>query len=941
MNLDTRQDQRISEILDLIIQITSGNLSARGNPSERGDELDAIIVGLNMLGEELSASFEAVRKARDELEERVQERTLELTAANQAFQAEIVERHRVAQTLREAEARYRALVESSPAVTYLAALDEIGSVLYVSPQIEAMLGFAPAEWQAAPALWSKQLHPADRERALAEYSRAGETGEPFHSEYRLLRRDGRVVWVQDTAGMVHDEAGQVHFMHGLMIDITDRKQAEQEEREQRAFAEALSHIAATLNSTLDLNEVLDHILANVGRVVEHDAANIMLVDAERGTARVVHGRGYAERGLESAVLALRFNVADVANLRQMAETGRPCLVPDVQVYPGWVDLAETRWLHSFVGAPIRVKGQVVGFLNLDSATPGFFSRTHAERLQAFADQAAIAVENARLFEDVRRSAENLAALHATLVGITSQMESSTLLQTIVERATQLLAGASGGLYLCDPDNQQARCVVSYNTLHDYTGVVLKYGEGAAGTVALTGKPLILDDYRTWPGRAAVYEEERPFTALISAPMIWQDQVIGVIHVMHNVEHWRFTERDLELLTLFAGQAAIAVHNARLYDTIRAYSEELEQRVAKRTAELERERNQMRTILDTAGEGIVVTDPNWAIVYANQAAERITGYAFAEMQGQNPRLLKSGLTLADVFEDVGRTLARGEVWRGEVINRRKDGAPYNAALTVSPLKSADDVIIGYVSVQRDITRDKELDRLKIQLVSRVGHELRTPVTNVHLYVELLERGNPRKREQYLKTLHQETERLRRLVEGYLELSQLDADEVAIRLAPVDLNQLAADLVSGQQPQAAKRDLSLDYHPAPDLPAALADADLLARAMSILLENALNYTSPVGSVTCTTGVRASGDQEWVTFAVQDTGPGITPEEMPRLFERFYRGAAARDYTVPGAGLGLAIGKAIADKLGGRITAESQPGRGATFTLWLKPAPEDTPE
>jgi len=175
-------------------------------------------------------------------------------------------------------------------------------------------------------------------------------------------------------------------------------------------------------------------------------------------------------------------------------------------------------------------------------------------------------ERKRADEALRRRAEELAALQANVLEIATPHDLPTLLQTVVERAAQLLNARGGGLYLCDPDRKEVRCVVSYNTLLDYTGTTLAFGEGAAGIVAQSGKPLIIDDYRVWNKRAVVYEGEQPFTCILSVPMIWQNQVMGVIHILDNVESRRFTETDLALLTLFANHAAIAVENTRLYET---------------------------------------------------------------------------------------------------------------------------------------------------------------------------------------------------------------------------------------------------------------------------------------------------------------------------------------------------------------------------------------
>jgi len=182
---------------------------------------------------------------------------------------------------------------------------------------------------------------------------------------------------------------------------------------------------------------------------------------------------------------------------------------------------------------------------------------------------------ATIFEDItdrkqfeaelRRRIDELSALYQTIIDIISVQELPDLLNTIVMRAVDLLDCTSGGLYLCNPELERARCVVSYNTPDDYTGTVLAYGEGAAGIVAATGKPLIIDDYQTWEERAEAFEVDHPFSAVISAPMLWHGRVIGVIHVLHDTQKHKFTEEDLQLLTSFANQAAIAVENSRLFE----------------------------------------------------------------------------------------------------------------------------------------------------------------------------------------------------------------------------------------------------------------------------------------------------------------------------------------------------------------------------------------
>lgn len=228
---------------------------------------------------------------------------------------------------------------------------------------------------------------------------------------------------------------------------------------------------------------------------------------------------------------------------------------------------------------------------------------------------------------------------------------------------------------------------------------------------------------------------------------------------------------------------------------------------------------------------------------------------------------------------------------------------------------------------------ELDRLKDEFVSRISHELRTPIANIRLYLGLLEHGKPEKHTDYLQTLQRETARLNKLIEDLLAISQLDLGQADINRVPVDVNRLTAHLQPDWQAAADERGLTLAITPAESLPPALADLPLLTRAIANLMSNALNYTPRGGHIWLMTAVRPRDEVDWVTITIADTGPGIGPDELPNLFERFYRGRAARNYKVPGTGLGLAMCKEILDKLGGAVTVESVEGHGAAFTLWLR--------
>lgn len=213
---------------------------------------------------------------------------------------------------------------------------------------------------------------------------------------------GAAMRAQQTAQALRDREQR---LHATAADITERRRAEELAREERAWADALREATAALTGAFSLDEVLDRILEQAGRVLAHDAATIMLIEGDR--ARVVRSRGYKERGLGETVSDLAIPIASVPSLHYMAETGRSLAVPYAQSFPGWGNWPARQWIRSHASAPIRSHGKVIGFLNLDNELPNHYSQLDAERLQVFADQAGLAIEHARLYDSLAQANEQL------------------------------------------------------------------------------------------------------------------------------------------------------------------------------------------------------------------------------------------------------------------------------------------------------------------------------------------------------------------------------------------------------------------------------------------------------------------------------------------------------------------------------------------------------
>jgi signal transduction histidine kinase len=235
---------------------------------------------------------------------------------------------------------------------------------------------------------------------------------------------------------------------------------------------------------------------------------------------------------------------------------------------------------------------------------------------------------------------------------------------------------------------------------------------------------------------------------------------------------------------------------------------------------------------------------------------------------------------------------------------------------------------------DVSHLKELERLKSRFVSNVSHELRTPITTIVLYAKLI-RNHPESLNDYIDPLVREAEREAELVENILQISRLDAGRLEFEPRPTRLNRLVGESIDSLEVLAKRQGLTLASQLAQPEPVAAADPERLQQVLNNLVENAIHYTAEGGEVVVSTGRQQTEEETWVTVTVADSGIGIPEDELPHVFERFYRGEQPRREQISGSGLGLAIVKEIVELHGGRVTVESEVGSGSTFTVWLPPS------
>ncbi|HVO33661.1 MAG TPA: ATP-binding protein [Elusimicrobiota bacterium] len=353
--------------------------------------------------------------------------------------------------------------------------------------------------------------------------------------------------------------------------------------------------------------------------------------------------------------------------------------------------------------------------------------------------------------------------------------------------------------------------------------------------------------------------------------------------------------------------------------------EMAANIEDKVRELSRERTQLATILSALIEAVIAVDHQGRILLLNPAAERLFGVRSADVRG---RPFLEGLRHSLLRDVLSETLTRQRVIRQEITVH----SPDEHVLSVHSIPvSYGENETGVLAALHDLTDLRKLERVRQEFVANASHELKTPLTAIKGFVETLLEGaleDPKHNRSFLETIEEQTQRLMRLIEDLLDLSAIEAKRMDYRMEPVALPDVADRLIRGLTPMAKAKGLRIQNRFDERMPKVRADREKLAQILMNLLDNAIKFNSPGGTVL----LEAESNDHLMHISVRDTGVGIAPDDLPRVFERFFRGDKSHSHETIGTGLGLAIVKHLVEAHGGTVTAESQLGKGSVFHFTL---------
>ena len=691
---------------------------------------------------------------------------------------------------------------------------------------------------------------------------------------------------------------------------SQRRLEESYQREQgrRQLADTLREVAKILTGTLEHQRVLDLILEQLENVTTYHRATVMLLTDDKRNLRVVAGHDKMGGEFEHVTVPVDRYPMNAAVLAEK----QPLLIPNVVDDDRWQPTETMSSVHSFINAPLLAQDQPIGLLAVGRRDDVPYTEDDAQTVFAFATQAAVALENARLYAETKRRVAELATLTDVGQALSSTLRVDEVFQLIYAQTRRVMYAKNMIIMLHDQAGHEIECAFSNNPDDVAPGVRFPADTGLTGYIIKHRRSVLLRDSVDEGIRELGLEMAgQPSASWLGVPMMMGERVLGVIIVQHYTTPNVYDESHQVLLETIASQAAIAIENARLFE------------------EVQREKQYSESLVVNSPAAIVVVDTDHNVTSWNPAAEKLFGYSQAEALGRRTDDLVATEAIRAQALAYTRQAARGEVVRAITQRSRRDGTMVDVELLAVPL-IVEDEQVGTLAIYHDITElqrarqeAEAANRAKSAFLATMSHEIRTPMNGViGMTSLLLDTDLTPEQHEFTETIRQSGDALLTIINDVLDFSKIEAGRMDLESQPFDLRQCVESALDLVATKAAEKGLEMIYTVDDQVPAAVVgDATRLRQILVNLLNNAVKFTEQGEVVVQVVSEQVADTTQYeLHFSVRDTGIGIPQDRMDRLFQSFSQVDASMTRRYGGIGLGLVISKRLSEMMGGTMWVES---------------------
>jgi signal transduction histidine kinase/putative methionine-R-sulfoxide reductase with GAF domain len=728
---------------------------------------------------------------------------------------------------------------------------------------------------------------------------------------------------------------------------------------------ALTRVSQGVNITLTFDDVLELIFAQASQIIPSTHFHITLYS--KAANYFYYGFCVDDRertpSRENKPLPSSFGLG-----QEIIRKGRTILTQDyIRECQARNITPSSPGIYAWMGVPLNAGAETIGALSVGSRDASVtYTRAQLDLLQAIADQTVGAIVKARLLEETQQRAHQLTTLNEITRQLTSTLEQEPLLQYILENSVNILNCEAGTLFMMDEQTGEMEFRVTVGPVAgNLLGQRVPAGTGIVGRAAQTRAPVIENDGQRSSVRFDAADKQTGFISrsLLAVPMQIKDRVLGVIEVINRKDGLPFVMDDQNLLTAFAGQAAVAIENARLLaltdQELSARVEELSimgRIVRELNASLEVDRA-MRITLE------------WAIRQSGAEAGLIgmleeDDLRIMAQDGYEDLLADASVARSVLeFPAIKTAIQSGQPSQISLLGNGKRGIFPNAhTQIIVPIRREAGVIgllllestsdsqgnLGFLNRLSDnaaiaiynaqlYDEVQKANNAKSEFVSLVAHELKNPMTSIKGYSELLASGTVGQinelQTNFLGTIRSNVERMSALVSDLNDQAKIEAGRLRLDFNPVDLRDVVDDVVRSTKRQIEEKHQSVEVNLPEQLPQVWADRLRVGQVLTNLVSNANKYTQEGGHIVISAAASSNhwdpeGAKRVVHLWVQDDGIGISAEDQTKIFVKFFRSDDMKARESPGTGLGLNITKSLVEMQGGRIWFESEFRRGTIF-------------